>query len=45
MYVKVTGDGTSFVMAIHIHSAEEIGCGEWSTGGKYPKKQDTVIVQ
>jgi hypothetical protein len=45
MYAKVTGDGSSFVIALHIHSAEEIGGGEWSTGGKHPQKQDTVIVQ
>ena len=45
MYVKVTGNGSLFIVAIHIHSAAEIGGGEWSTGGKSPRKQDTVAIQ
>jgi hypothetical protein len=45
MYAEVKGSGGAFIISIHIHSAAEIGGGEWSTGGKYPRNQDTVIVQ
>ncbi len=45
MYVQAFGDGNEVQIFIHIHSPKEISGGEWSTGGKYPVRGTTVVVE
>lgn len=45
MYVHLIGKGSSVYMVIHIHSPKEVSGGEWSTGGKYPVRGQTVVVE
>jgi hypothetical protein len=45
MYVKCVNKDSAVTVYIHIHSATEISGGEWSTGGKHHREQQTVPVE